>query len=107
MRLPETFDLNQDAVQKLERLRRLAIDYQVICMQAPHIWDGESSEDTRIAKRGCNGEVQSRNGTKKIAPCPIRNLCLQTALATRSDFGVWGGLAPQERKQIRRRKKSI
>lgn len=85
----------------LERLRDLAILYQTICQQAPHIWDGETIEDSRIAKMGCNGEVAVRKGVKKTAPCPIKNLCLQTAIATQSNHGVWGGLAAHERRHLR------
>lgn len=107
MRLPDSFDLTPSAAQQLERLRHLAIEYQVICMQAPQIWDGEDPDDVRLAKRGCNGEIQTRNGVKKVPPCPIRKLCLQTAIATQSNYGVWGGTAPHERRAIRRGRKSI
>lgn len=103
MKLPDSFDLDSEAAAKLERLRRLAVEYQTICQQAPHIWDGETVEDARLAKQGCNGEVSSRKGKKKIPPCPIRSLCLETAIATQSNFGVWGGLAAHERRALRRK----
>jgi WhiB family redox-sensing transcriptional regulator len=38
----------------------------------------ESPADVEAAKRVC-------------APCPIRDLCLATALARREPWGVWGG----------------
>lgn len=101
MNLPESFNLSPDAVAMLERLRRLAIDYQVICQQAPNIWDGESVEDVRLAKKGCNGQPAVGKRQKKIPPCPIKNLCLQTALTTQSHYGVWGGVSAQERKAKR------
>jgi hypothetical protein len=103
MRLHDSYDLAPNAAAKLERLRRLAVDYQTICQQAPHIWDGETVEDARLAKSGCNGEVSSRKGHKKIPPCPIRNLCLETAIATQSHYGVWGGLSALERKTLRKK----
>ena len=103
MILPDNFDLSPEAAKMLERLRDLAIRYQTICQQAPHIWDGETVEDARLAKMGCNGEVAVRKGVKKTAPCPIRNLCLQTAIATSSNHGVWGGMTAHERRTIRRR----
>lgn len=103
MRLPDSFDLDVESATMLERLRRLAIEYQVICQQAPHIWDAETPEDAKIAKMGCNGQVATHKGAKKIPPCPIRNLCLQTAQATQSHFGVWGGLTAQERRGIRKK----
>jgi len=36
------------------------------------------------------------------ARCPVREQCLQHALETGEEFGVWGGLAPWERNKIRR-----
>lgn len=35
-------------------------------------------------------------------PCSVRQECLDWALATRQDSGVWGGLAEEERKALRR-----
>lgn len=34
--------------------------------------------------------------------CPIREQCLEYALEAGENFGVWGGMTAQERKQIRR-----
>jgi WhiB family redox-sensing transcriptional regulator len=35
------------------------------------------------------------------APCPARQFCLQFALDNKADFGVFGGLGPNERMQMR------
>lgn len=35
--------------------------------------------------------------------CPVREECLQWALDTRQDSGVWGGFDEQERRTLRRR----
>jgi WhiB family redox-sensing transcriptional regulator len=41
------------------------------------------------------------------AACPVREECLEFALATRPSDGVWGGLTPIERHRlIRRRQKA-
>ncbi len=41
------------------------------------------------------------------AACPVREECLEHALATRPAEGVWGGLTPIERhRMIRRRQKA-
>lgn len=104
MKFLDTYDLTPDASQMLERLRRLAIEYQVICQQAPNIWDADTPEDAKVAKMGCNGQVKTLKGEKRIPPCPIKNLCLETAIATQSFHGVWGGLAAQERRNLRRPK---
>ena len=34
--------------------------------------------------------------------CPVRNECLEWALTTCQDAGVWGGLGEEERREIRR-----
>ena len=36
--------------------------------------------------------------------CPVLSECLQWALSTGQDHGVWGGLDEDERKQLRRRR---
>lgn len=35
--------------------------------------------------------------------CPVRSTCLDRALSTGEDAGVWGGLAEDERRSLRRR----
>ena len=35
--------------------------------------------------------------------CPVRNLCLQIALDTGEQEGIWGGLDPDERRRLKRR----
>ena len=37
------------------------------------------------------------------ATCPVREECLEFALATRQNDGVWGGLTETERRRLRRR----
>jgi WhiB family redox-sensing transcriptional regulator len=38
------------------------------------------------------------------ASCPVRDACLEFALTTRQDDGVWGGTTEAQRKRIRRRR---
>ena len=38
------------------------------------------------------------------AGCPVRNECLEWALASRQEDGVWGGLTKPERDSERRRR---
>ena len=38
------------------------------------------------------------------ASCPVRDECLEFALTTRQDDGIWGGTTEAERKRIRRRR---
>src|SRR5258708_39731806 len=37
--------------------------------------------------------------------CPIMGLCRDFAVATRQEFGIWGGSTPSERKAIHRRER--
>jgi WhiB family transcriptional regulator, redox-sensing transcriptional regulator len=36
------------------------------------------------------------------ASCPVKGDCLQFALLTHQDYGIWGGTTEDERRQIRR-----
>ena len=38
--------------------------------------------------------------------CPVREQCLEWALATRQNDGVWGGLTETERRRLRRRRQA-
>ena len=51
----------------------------------------DSDNDAAAAKEVC-------------ASCPVREACLEFALVTRQDDGVWGGLDETERRRIRRRR---
>jgi WhiB family redox-sensing transcriptional regulator len=39
------------------------------------------------------------------ADCPIRLECLEYAVAVDEQYGVWGGLSPSERRQLKRNKR--
>lgn len=51
----------------------------------------ETEEDVAVAKAFC-------------VTCPVREACLEFALVTRQDDGVWGGLDETERRRVRRRR---
>ena len=38
--------------------------------------------------------------TKVCGPCPIRQQCLDYAISTREQYGIWGGTLPGERRRI-------
>ncbi|MFZ6003973.1 MAG: WhiB family transcriptional regulator [Actinomycetota bacterium] len=42
---------------------------------------------------------------KICAGCPVRELCLEHALAHRIDHGVWGGCSERERRRILKRRR--
>lgn len=60
----------------------------------PDIFFPVSDEDAAQAKAIC-------------AECPVREACLEWALATRERDGVWGGATERERRRmIRQRRKT-
>ena len=53
-----------------------------------------------LAPRGDDGE-RERRAKEVCRGCPVIDLCLEHALAA-EDHGVWGGMTPKERLQVRR-----
>ena len=47
-------------------------------------------------------EAQVQSAKAICALCPVRDECLQWALDTAQDAGVWGGLSEEERRALRR-----
>lgn len=56
---------------------------------------GPAIEQTAEAKRVCE-------------PCPVKAACLESALSTGQDYGVWAGMSETERRELvsRRRQRS-
>jgi WhiB family redox-sensing transcriptional regulator len=60
----------------------------------PEVFYPTSEEDAEEARAVCG-------------QCPVRQLCLEHALASRERDGVWGGMTERERRRIvRQRRKS-
>lgn len=52
-------------------------------------------------------DVSLYEPAKKIcAACPVQEVCLEDALTNNERHGVWGGLAPAERRHLRARRTS-
>jgi len=49
--------------------------------------DDYSQESTWIARTIC-------------ASCPVREMCLEYAIETGQQHGIWGGLDPEERRKV-------
>ena len=63
---------------------------QAKCLQAdPETFFPEKGGSTRDAKAICQG-------------CPVREECLEYALANDERFGIWGGLSERERRRLKR-----
>lgn len=54
--------------------------------------DKGSSADAQEAKAICGS-------------CSVRNACLEWAMTFPEEYGIWGGLTPDERKELRRTRK--
>jgi len=51
-----------------------------------------------------NALVQIEHAKAVCGQCPVTSDCLDFALSTNQDSGVWGGLSEEERRVIRRRR---
>lgn len=64
---------------------------RALCAQTdPEAFFPEKGGSTREAKRVCT-------------TCPVRDECLEYALANDERFGIWGGLSERERRRLKRR----
>lgn len=52
-----------------------------------------------------NDETDREEALAMCGACPVRNECLEHALATREAYGIWGGTDEQERKRLLRRRR--
>lgn len=51
------------------------------------------------------GRGESLDGAKNICRrCPVREQCLDYALATNQEHGIWGGESERERRRLRRKR---
>lgn len=65
------------------------IDPETFFPPAPSVGQNDAVELTQTAKWLCGG-------------CPIRTGCLEFALRTKQEYGIWGGKTVRERKAIAR-----
>ena len=49
--------------------------------------------------------MQGGNCRKICVSCPVKEPCLEYALAHRIDHGVWGGCSERERRRILKRRR--
>ena len=78
-----------------------------------HDWDAEDWRD-RASCRDTSPELFFPIGTTGLAldqidaakqvcdECPVTNQCLEFALATNQEAGVWGGTTEEERRRLRK-----
>jgi WhiB family redox-sensing transcriptional regulator len=49
-----------------------------------------------------DAEVQIKTAKRVCTNCPVSMLCLEFALRTNQEYGIWGGKDEEERRVIRR-----
>jgi|GEM_PF-167308 len=62
-----------------------------ICKDTTELFFPSASEGVVVAKKICD-------------TCPVQVECLEFALETREDFGIWGGTSERERQRILRQR---
>jgi WhiB family transcriptional regulator, redox-sensing transcriptional regulator len=50
-------------------------------------------------ERGVSRARREMRAKAICSSCPVRAMCLASALKTREPYGVWGGLSVEEREQ--------
>jgi WhiB family redox-sensing transcriptional regulator len=85
-----------------------ALATSVALANADYHWRDEAScRDTNpdlFFPIGTTGQalVQIDNAKRVCQACPVQRDCLDFALATNQDSGVWGGTSEEERRKLRR-----
>ena len=71
------------------------------CRSHPHDW---WHPEPRPDSRGQTSREQYEQARAVCRLCPVRDECLDHALAHGEAFGMWGGMTPRERSNERRRR---
>lgn len=58
-------------------------------------------------ERGQNNDGSWRRAMETCAGCPVRELCLEQALANNEQHGIWGGTSERQRRRIRRERERV
>ena len=61
--------------------------------------------DTEVFFPPSEDEADAAAAKAVCAVCPVREECLEWAVATNQPDGVWGGLTATERRRLRRRRR--
>lgn len=62
---------------------------------------GDATEDAWFPPVG-NAQAKGKMAKRICGQCPVRRECLAYALHHGLEHGIWGGLTPNERKELRR-----
>jgi hypothetical protein len=64
----------------------------------PELWFSDDEHEQAQAKQVCSG-----SWLDGIEPCPIATACLLAALDNDIKDGVWGGLSPRQRTDLKKK----
>lgn len=73
-------------------------------MDTPWMYDGRCRDHAPEVFFPSDG-VGVTTAQQICAGCPVREPCLEYALANRIDHGVWGGTSERERRRIQKRRR--
>lgn len=68
---------------------------EAACQGKPQRWWFPNSRDAA-------GALNKERAKEVCGSCPVREECLQFAITTHQEHGIWGGFDPDERKRQRR-----
>lgn len=70
---------------------------------ADHTWQTDAACPTEVGVNFFPEVGESTRPAKEVCHrCPVRERCLEYAMANGEKFGVWGGLSEKERRALRR-----
>lgn len=61
----------------------------------------------RLFFPGQADHAEMREAKRICATCPVKTDCLEFAVTTNQDCGIWGGTSEAERRRIRRRRRRL
>ena len=68
---------------------------EVSCRESdPDAWFPDEDDHMK------NGKTSYVHVKKMCAVCPVKNLCLEYALTNNERYGLWGGMSPEDRKNL-------
>lgn len=68
----------------------------------PDVFFPQSTTTGRSAKIDIQGQTEAAKAI--CSTCPVRPDCLEFALTTNQEAGIWGGLDEEERRKLRRKR---
>jgi WhiB family transcriptional regulator, redox-sensing transcriptional regulator len=105
--VPRTFILHGTLVKKITKLRNILLTTttSTITTDWRNLAECRDSEPSLFFPVGTTGPAidQIEAAIAICSTCPVQESCLQYALETNQESGVWGGYAEDDRRRLRKR----